>query len=154
MRRDGTVCPRPRLAVAACGVLASLLGTAVLHAAPSARELQAGRGTYEKYCSQCHGDKGDGQGPAAAHLQPRPRDFTSGKFKLRTTASGALPTDDDIRRVIRSGMPYTTMPAWPRLTDDEVTGLVQYLKSFYPGFADPNQAPRPIELPKAPPAAA
>jgi cytochrome c oxidase cbb3-type subunit 2 len=137
--------------VAACGALAaSLLGAAVLHAAPSAQQLEAGRKTYQKYCSQCHGDKGDGQGPAAAHLQPRPRDFTSGKFKLRTTASGALPTDDDIRRVIRSGMPYTTMPAWPRLTDDEVTGLVLYLKSFYPGFADPNQAPKPIELPKAP----
>jgi mono/diheme cytochrome c family protein len=130
---------------------ASLLCAAALHAAPSAQQVEAGKKTYEKYCSQCHGDKGDGQGPAAAHLRPRPRDFTSGKFKLRTTPSGALPTDDDIRRVIRSGMPYTTMPAWPRLTDDEVTGLVQYVKSFYPGFADPSQAPKPIELPKAPP---
>ncbi|MGE5126230.1 MAG: c-type cytochrome [Betaproteobacteria bacterium] len=129
---------------------ASLLCAAALHAAPSAQQVEAGKKTYEKYCSQCHGDKGDGQGPAAAHLRPRPRDFTSGKFKLRTTPSGALPTDDDIRRVIRSGMPYTTMPAWPRLTDDEVTGLVQYVKSFYPGFADPSRAPKPIELPKAP----
>ncbi len=145
---------RPRLRLGPlCGALAaSLLGPAALHAAPSAQQLEAGKKTYEKYCSQCHGDKGDGQGPAAAHLRPKPRDFSSGKFKLRTTPSGALPTDDDIRRVIRNGMPYTTMPAWPRLTDDEVTNVLQYVKSFYAGFADPNQAPKPIELPQAPPA--
>ena len=128
----------------------AVLGPAWLAAAPTAQQLEAGKKTYEKYCSQCHGDKGDGQGPAAAHLAPKPRDFTTGKFKLRSTPSGALPTDDDIRRVIRSGMPYTTMPAWPKLSDDEVANLVQYVKSFYPGFSDPNQAPKPIDLPTAP----
>ena len=48
-------------------------------------------------------------------LLPRPRDFTSGKFKIRTTPSGALPTDDDLRHIIREGMPYTSMPAWRQL---------------------------------------
>jgi mono/diheme cytochrome c family protein len=133
------------------GVLGGLLAPAAARAAASPQQLEAGKRTYEKYCSQCHGDKGDGQGPAAPHLLPKPRDFTSGKFKLRTTPSGALPTDDDIRRVIRNGMPYTTMPAWPKLTDEEVSGLVQFVRSLYAGFADPDRAPKPIELPKAPP---
>jgi cytochrome c oxidase cbb3-type subunit 2 len=128
-------------------LLAALPGAAA--AAPTARE--AARQTYGKYCSQCHGDNGDGLGPAAPHLLPRPRDFTTGKFKLRTTASGALPTDSDLERVIRTGMPYTSMPPWPNLTDEEVKGLVQYVKGFYPGFADPAQVPKPIEM-KAPPA--
>ena len=114
-------------------------------------QTEVGKRTYEKYCSQCHGDRGDGQGPAASHLLPRPRDFTAGKFKLRTTPSGALPTDGDLERVIRVGMPYSSMPPWPGLTDDEVKGLVQYVKGFHPGFADPGQAPKPIEM-KAPPA--
>ena len=111
---------------------------------------EAGKKVYEQHCIQCHGEKGDGQGPAAVHLQPRPRDFTSGKFKLRTTPSGALPTDDDLKRVVRLGMPYSSMPAWPKLTDAEVDGVVQYVKTFYAGFADPAQAPKPIALANAP----
>ncbi len=111
---------------------------------------EAGKKVYEQHCPQCHGEKGDGEGPAAPHLSPRPRDFASGKFKLRTTPSGALPTDDDLKRVVRMGMPYTSMPAWPQLTDAEVDGVVQYLKTFFAGFADPAQAPKPITLGSAP----
>jgi mono/diheme cytochrome c family protein len=111
---------------------------------------EAGKKVYEQHCIQCHGEKGDGEGPAAVHLSTRPRDFTSGKFKLRTTPSGALPTDDDLKRVVRKGMPYTSMPAWPQLTDAEVDGVVKYLKTFFAGFADPGQAPKPITLGSAP----
>jgi cbb3-type cytochrome c oxidase subunit III len=111
---------------------------------------EAGKALYERNCAQCHGDKGDGDGPAAVHLLPRPRDFTTGKFKIRTTPSGTLPTDDDLRRVIRAGMPYTSMPAWPGLSDAEVSAVVQYVKAFYPGFADPGQAGKPIDLPRPP----
>jgi mono/diheme cytochrome c family protein len=116
----------------------------------AADALEAGKRVYEQNCVQCHGEKGDGQGLAAPHLLPRPRDFTSGKFKLRTTPSGKLPTDDDLRRVVRLGMPYSSMPPWPSLSDAEVDAVVQYLKTFYPGFADPEQAPKPIALPQAP----
>ena len=35
-------------------------------------QRQAGRATYDKYCAQCHGEKGDGQGIAAPHLTPAP----------------------------------------------------------------------------------
>jgi mono/diheme cytochrome c family protein len=142
--------PRLTSLLVAGQLAAGLLGGTELRAAPSPQQLEAGKKTYDKNCAQCHGDKGDGQGPAASHLIPGPRDFTSGKFKLRTTPSGALPTDDDIRRVIRSGMPYTSMPPWPKLGDDEVTNVVQYVKSFYAGFAEANQTPKPIELPAAP----
>ena len=138
---------RGTLAFAA--LLGALPASAAWAAAPA--ELDAGKLAYEKNCAQCHGEKGDGQGPAAAHLLPPPRDFTTGKFKLRTTPSGGLPTDADLERVIRAGMPYTSMPPWPSLTGQEVKGLVAYVKGFYPGFTDPAQAPKPIEL-KPPPA--
>jgi cytochrome c oxidase cbb3-type subunit 2 len=120
----------------------------VVLAAALARAL--GRKVYAQHCAQCHGEKGDGQGTGAAHLLPRPRDFTTGKFKLRTTPSGALPTDDDLKRVVRLGMPYTSMPPWPLLSDAEVDAVVQYLKSFYEGFADSAQAAKPIALPQPP----
>jgi mono/diheme cytochrome c family protein len=132
----------------AAGTALSLASWAA--AAPSPAELEAGKKLYEHNCSQCHGDKGDGEGPAAPHLLPKPRDFTSGKFKIRTTPSGALPTDSDITRVIRDGMPYSSMPAWPNFSDGEVADLVSYVKSFYPGFADASRAGKPITLPPAP----
>ena len=130
----------------ACGAIA--LTARAGAATPAA--LETGKQVYTQNCAQCHGEKGDGQGAGALHLQPRPRDFTAGKFKLRTTASGQLPTDDDLKRVVRLGMPYTSMPAWPQLSDAELDGVVQYLKSFHDGFADPAQAGKPIALPRAP----
>jgi mono/diheme cytochrome c family protein len=76
-------------------------------------QRESGKKLYLKYCSQCHGEKGDGEGYATPHLYPRPRNFTSGKFKVRTTPNGALPTHQDLVNIIRRGMPYTSMPAWP-----------------------------------------
>src|SRR5881392_3609235 len=69
------------------------------------------------------GENGDGEGYAALHLYPRPRNFTTGKFKIRTTPNGALPTHQDLVNIIRRGMPYTSMPAWPNFTDQEVSDL-------------------------------
>jgi mono/diheme cytochrome c family protein len=109
----------------------------------------SGQQVYAQYCSQCHGDNGDGRGIATPYLRPAPRDFTSGKYQIRTTATGALPTDDDIRRVIRNGIPYTAMPAFPDLSDDQVDDLVGLLKSFSRRFAS-GQAPAPIALPDDP----
>jgi len=109
-------------------------------------QRQAGQKLYEKYCSQCHGEKGDGQGPAAKHLRPMPRDFTAGKYKIRTTPNGALPMHEDIVHIIRQGMPYTSMPAWPDFSNDEVSNLAFYVASFSPDFANPERNPKPVEL--------
>jgi mono/diheme cytochrome c family protein len=113
-------------------------------------QRESGKTLYLKYCVQCHGEKGDGNGYATAHLLPRPRDFTSGKFKVRTTPSGALPTHLDLVNIIRKGMPYTSMPAWPNLTDQEVSDLAYYTKTFSPDFAVAENVPKPLELPSAP----
>jgi cytochrome c len=113
-------------------------------------QRESGKVLYAKYCVQCHGEKGDGNGYATPHLLPRPRDFTSGKFKVRTTPSGALPTHQDLVNIIRRGMPYTSMPAWPDLTDQEVSDLAYYTKTFSPDFAVAENVPKPLELPSAP----
>ncbi len=113
-------------------------------------QREEGRKLYEKYCSQCHGEKGDGNGVAAPYLEPLPRDFTTGKFKIRSTESGQLPTDDDLKHVIRAGMPYTSMPAWTIFTDDQLRDLVYYVKTFSPAFASPENVPTPMEIPKPP----
>jgi mono/diheme cytochrome c family protein len=113
-------------------------------------QRESGRQLYVKYCSQCHGEKGDGDGYATPHLDPRPRDFTRGIYKVRSTPSGALPTHQDLVSVIRRGMPYTSMPAWPSLTDGEVRDLAYFLTTFSPEFSHATSVPQPVPLPSAP----
>jgi mono/diheme cytochrome c family protein len=91
---------------------------------------------YDTSCASCHGIDGRGSGPAAATVAPAPRDFTRGTFKFRSTASGSLPTDDDLFRAISGGLPGTSMLGWHGiLSDAQIRGLVAYVKQFSPRFA-------------------
>ena len=111
-------------------------------------QRESGKRLYLKNCSQCHGEKGDGEGYASTHLSPRPRAFTTGKFKIRTTPNGALPTHQDLVNIIRRGMPYTSMPAWPDLPDEEVSNLAYFITTFSPDFSNPENAPKPVAAPE------
>lgn len=144
----------------AAGCLAVLI--AVVCAAPAgsvrvaaqdvgtAAQRESGKTLYLKYCSQCHGETGDGEGYAAPHLRPRPRNFTTGKFKVRTTPTGALPTHQDLVNIIRRGMPYTSMPAWPDLSDQQVSDLAHFITSFSADFSNPENVPKAVPLASAP----
>ncbi len=85
---------------------------------------------YLRHCAQCHGAEGDGEGPAAEFLYPRPRDFLLGVFKYKTTRADAeFPSDDDLRKTIREGLPGTAMPGWKDvLSDAEIDGLIGLIK--------------------------
>ncbi len=120
------------------------------HDLGSEEQRAKGKKLYDKYCSQCHGDDGDGQGIATPYVLPRPRDFTSGKYKIRTTSSGQLPTHQDLEDIIRNGMPYSSMPAWPQFTEAELDNLVYYVKSFSPKFGDPEYDTEPITISNPP----
>jgi len=141
--------PRALLPVAALAWVA-LPALAANYDVGSDAQRDAGKKLYDKFCSQCHGDTGDGNGPAAVHLLPAPRNFTTGKFKIRTTPNGALPTHDDLKNIIRRGMPYTTMPAWPDFTDGELSNLAFYLTTFSEEFKKPDAAPEVAKLAAAP----
>jgi len=113
-------------------------------------QRESGKKLYLNYCAQCHGEKGDGEGYAAPHLRPRPRNFTAGKFKIRSTPTGALPTHQDLVNIIKRGMPYTSMPAWPHLTDQQVSDIAYFITTFSPDFSNPENVPKPVPLPSAP----
>ncbi len=105
-----------------------------------------GQVTYDRWCAGCHGVDGTGNGSAAGYMLPRPRDFTQALYQIRSTASGELPTDEDILAIIDRGMPGTTMPGWEELlSDDERDALVQYLKSFS-RFFSPDQVPQALDF--------
>ncbi len=110
-------------------------------------ELEASRRIYDKRCATCHEGNGKGNGPAAEFMMPRPRDFTWGIYKLRSTPSGYPPTDEDLIRTIRDGMPGTTMPGWDQFTDAEVKALVRYIQGFAPDtFDESEEKPQPIQI--------
>lgn len=121
--------------------------------AADAALVEAGRAVYETHCWYCHGEEGDGAGPVAAMLWPRPRDFTIASFKLRTTGSGELPTDQDLYRSITLGLPGTAMPAWGEvLGQEERWQVIAYLKTFAGGlFEDPAFDPYGAIVELAPP---
>lgn len=116
------------------------LGLLVVASTPAAaQDLENGRAVYDKWCGECHGAEGRGDGPAAEYMLPRPRDFEQARYQIRTTANGELPTDADIMEVLEIGMPGTAMPAWPNLDEAERRDVVAYIKSFSHFFegADP-----------------
>ena len=83
--------------IAFCAVSLPLLAAAAGVAQSSAEAPPTDvKQLYDKSCASCHGTDGRGHGPAADALNPKPRDFTGGIYKFRTTASGSLPTDDDL----------------------------------------------------------
>ena len=62
---------------------------------------------------------------------PRPRDFSSGIFKYKSTAAGEPPTDEDLLRTVRDGLPASGMPYFADLfSAQELTAVVQQVKSF------------------------
>src|SRR5580765_4458440 len=127
------------------------LETRVAPRPASSADLAAkGKAVFDANCTQCHGTSGQGDGYGAPFLVPPPRDFTAGQFKFRTTASGQLPTDDDLFRTISRGANGTGMPPWKYLLSDEDRwALVDYVKTFDPRFANAGEL-TPMALPDSP----
>lgn len=122
--------------------------------------VERGRVIYFKRCVFCHGLVGDGNGPAADYLDPRPRDFTLGVFKFRTTETGELPLDEDLFITVSRGLQGTGMQPFDNdiikngLTEEERWQVIYYIKTFAPEFANPEYDPKGkvVKLPSNMPA--
>jgi mono/diheme cytochrome c family protein len=90
--------------------------------------LQAGKTIYERHCVACHGVNGDGTGSASVWLFPRPRNFSAGLFKIKSTPGTALPTDEDLFGTVTRGMPGSSMPSFTYLSEEERRDAVRYIK--------------------------
>lgn len=84
---------------------------------------------YLAHCAACHGNRGEGDGPAAIALEVRPRDFRNEPFRYISTLDGT-PTEQDLKQTIRSGRHFGAMPARPSLTDSEVNILADYVREI------------------------
>lgn len=117
--------------------LLSLAGLAFFISRPAAAQTAVdGKTIYQERCAFCHGENGDGNGPIAKYLNPRPRDFTSNQFKFRTTASGELPLREDVINIVKKGIQGTAMPRWEAvLSQAEIEAVVDYVtQNFVPDW--------------------
>jgi mono/diheme cytochrome c family protein len=106
-----------------------------------------GRRLYEQYCAVCHDLRGDGQGASASHLHTKPRDFTKGTYKFKSTPSGSPPLDEDLIRSIRRGIPGTAMVPQDFFSEANLHDLVSYMKNFSPRLVG-TKLGNPIALPR------
>jgi len=104
---------------------------------------------YRRYCVVCHGQLGDGNGESAQWLEPKPRDFTLGVFKCRSTPTGTLPTDEDLFDTIARGLDRSNMPPWNTFTKQQRADLVAWIKHFSPRWQTEKPG-TPIQVPAEP----
>lgn len=96
--------------------------------APGAGDPARGRALFGIHCVVCHGEEGRGDGPTAASLDPRPRDFQDSRIMGNRT-------DQDLEAVILHGGlargKSLLMPPWEGiLGEKEVHDLLAYIRSL------------------------
>jgi cytochrome c oxidase cbb3-type subunit III len=106
---------RVPLAVPMLLLLASLAAPRAAFAQhETAADLLDGERAFRQSCANCHGPDGN--------LIPG-IDFSRGQFRGQFS-------DDDLVRIIRTGIPNTAMPASPNMTDPQARQVVAYLRSL------------------------
>ena len=84
---------------------------------------------YQERCASCHGDQGDGKGPGAFAIKPRPRDYTDAEWQK------TVEDDELAQAIVRGGAAIGKSYMMPANRDlkskpDVVNGLVVMIRSF------------------------
>jgi mono/diheme cytochrome c family protein len=116
---------------------------------PTPPLLERGASLFRDRCAACHGTRGQGDGIAAGRLKVKPTDFTRAVFKLRSTPTGRLPTDEDLFTTLTRGLHGTPMLPWRSLEPEDRWALVLHLKSLSPRFRTERPG-LPIGVPRPP----
>ena len=117
--------------------LAALIALAVWIApsVASAGDAAAGKEQFTMFCVACHGETGKGDGPGGAGLEPPPRDFSIGDFKIDADGNGTPGEDKDLEMVISQGAgafggsPLMT-PWGGTLSEEDINNLVAVIRSL------------------------
>jgi cytochrome c553 len=96
---------------------------------PSDKDEAADLRSYVKYCSQCHGLRGEGNGPASRSLHPSPRSFVDEPMRY-VSGVRSLATDDDLRHTIVNGLIGVSMPNHRNLSATEIESIVRQVRRF------------------------
>lgn len=89
----------------------------------NSESAKEGKNLFNVYCVTCHGEKGEGNGIAAATLNPRPANLTSSQVQKQS--------DGAIYWKITTGFPPTAMISWrSNLSDKQRWSLVNYIRGL------------------------
>ncbi len=108
---------------------------------PSKEVIERGKMVYNYVCAPCHGKDGKGDGVVNSTIFIKPRNFTDGVFKFRSTETGSLPTDADLYKSITLGFHNTAMPSFLDLSPEDRYAVMAYIKTFSGRFSDTKEYP-------------
>lgn len=119
---------RSTLSLVFCGLLFAACGekknTSQASVAPG--DAVHGREVYVNTCSQCHGEGGKGDGPAAATMNPKPADHTRKEVLARYS-------DVELFNIIKRGgaiVGKPSMPPSPQLSDKDINDVIAHLRKL------------------------
>ncbi len=115
--------------------IAALLGLLLAPGLAAAGDAAAGKGLFEINCSSCHGMTGKGDGPVAAALTPKPRDFSQGAFSFDTDGDGKKGTDADLKNVISNGAAAyggsVMMAPWQAMmSESDIENVIAFVRTL------------------------
>ena len=118
-------------------LVAGLLALPAFADAPFELKGDAAKGEtqFKTLCVACHGEKGDGNGPAGAALTPKPTNFTD-------AANAERLTDEWVYKMVKNGGQANgkspMMVAWSgALNDQQIRDVAAYVLKFKPAKAAP-----------------
>jgi mono/diheme cytochrome c family protein len=115
-------------------ILSAIVALSLPVAALASGDAAAGKALFNTNCMSCHGPGGQGDGPVAAALSPKPRDLSKGEFNFDTDKDGKPGSDADIKGVIKNGAAAyggsPLMAPWPALSDADLDNLVAFIRTL------------------------
>ncbi|MCU7807474.1 MAG: cytochrome c [Candidatus Thiodiazotropha sp. (ex Semelilucina semeliformis)] len=118
-------------------LFALCIGSVLFFASQSTMaDALAGKAIYDGIgaCGSCHGPSGQGDGPAAMAMNPKPRSFGEGAFIYDTDGDGKKGTDADLVNIIKNGSAKyggaPTMPARADIPESDIQALVAYIRTL------------------------
>lgn len=87
---------------------------------------ERGQQVYSRYCANCHGARGEGDGPGAAGLHPRPVNLSEHEYAL-----------DRLGFSLWNGVAGTSMPAWRELGSQDLSAVAQVVRTFHAAQPEP-----------------
>ena len=102
--------------------------------APATASPPAARGSalYRDHCASCHGREGEGDGPGAATLRPRPTNLVEHEY-----------SNERLADALWNGVWGTAMPAWRDWPLEDLAALADVVQGFGVSSQNPTAATDP-----------
>ncbi len=101
---------------------------------PADQNIYSGKGKdlFNTNCSSCHGETGQGNGPAGATLNPPPRNFVDPSKQVWKNG----PKISNMYVTLQEGIPNTGMASFSNLPPEDRFDIIQYVQTFNPDISE------------------